>query len=94
MAVVGVAKETVKECDKATAGTTGTTGTAGTTGTIASTPPLPPITPGGSGREAVPETLEGLGRKELQQLCKRCGIKANSKSAVLVKELQAYRAGE
>jgi hypothetical protein len=40
----------------------------------------------------VPANLEELSRKELQQLCKQLGIKANSKTAVLVEELQAYTA--
>jgi hypothetical protein len=40
----------------------------------------------------VPANVDQLSRKELQQLCKQCGIKANSKSTVLMQELNAYRA--
>eukprot|EP00050_Salpingoeca_kvevrii_P013096 m.26771 g.26771 ORF g.26771 m.26771 type:complete len:574 (-) comp4662_c0_seq1:186-1907(-) len=36
-----------------------------------------------------PETLDSLGRRELQQLAKQHGIKANSKSVVIVAELRA-----
>lgn len=38
------------------------------------------------------QDLESLSRKELQQLAKECGIKANGKSADIVKALQAHLA--
>ena len=38
------------------------------------------------------DSVSRLKRRELQTLCKKCGIKSNSKSVVLVEELQAYHA--
>ncbi|XP_078349576.1 mitochondrial genome maintenance exonuclease 1-like [Oculina patagonica] len=36
------------------------------------------------------DKLETMNRRELQQLCKKCGVKANSKNSTLIKDLKEF----
>ena len=38
------------------------------------------------------DRLETMNRRELQQLCKKCGVKANSKTSTLVSDLREFHA--